>query len=71
MNDFTKEELEEILIILEHGFGPNIKNLEIVKKIKYMIDNYEHIKPPTMANYVCGECNEEWLKCECKENNDK
>lgn len=60
MNDFTKEELEEIMYLFTHGFGPNIRSLTIPKKIQSMIDNYcAHNSPYTKLGItVCLDCNE-------------
>ena len=70
MNNFTKEELEEIessLIFKMDKGNPTPDKFvhDLVDKIQSMIDNYSEIKPPTMADYCCGKCNEEWHKCEC------
>lgn len=58
MNDFTKDELEEILMWADFwsGFNP-----ELIKKIQSMIDNYcEHTN--TKFDFfgcteLCSECN--------------
>ena len=66
MNDFTKEEL--LIILLDIGSknpNPTSKVQIIINKIKFMIDNYSEIPLPTMEDYCCKKCNEEWEKCEC------
>ncbi len=63
MNDFTKEELETIFLNL----CVNDKTKEIIQKLSHMIYNYCEIKPPKIDKYVCGICNEEWYRCECKQ----
>ncbi len=75
MNDFTKEELYKICAIVTTYFGdidvPSIDK-ELINKIESMIDNYCEpkiwcdIPLPTIENYCCQLCNEEWAKCECK-----
>ena len=57
MNDFTKEELEDLMIIVgEWG------NHELYTKIKSMIDNYcEHdqgYEQDSMMVDICKKCNE-------------
>jgi hypothetical protein len=59
MNDFTKEELEEILKYVSHPIWTNSHNL--TSKIQSMIDNYcEHT--PSDAHYeqfrwqLCKKC---------------
>jgi hypothetical protein len=48
MNDFTKEELEELLLEYElhqHNTRHNWPSLDLCKKLRLMIDNYcEHHK---------------------------
>jgi len=61
MNDFTKEELQELLDLLVNGFGPGVKSLEIPKKIRFMIDNYcEHKDTFSLSGVdyvtVCRDC---------------
>jgi hypothetical protein len=53
MNEFTKEELQEILDLLKNGFGPNVRGLEVPRKIKSMIDNY---CVPTIESWHCEKC---------------
>ena len=74
MNDFTKEELKCLhnAIVLQLRDIPMsetnaIKRSELVGKIQSMIESYTELKPPTMANYCCDKCNEEWHRCECKD----
>ena len=76
MNDFTKEELEYIANDIEAEFSehsqyrtdkPVSQGWAILDKIQFMIDNYCEIKTPTIANYCCQKCNEEWHKCDCKD----
>lgn len=61
MNDFTKDELQTINEELEGTI-----HQELINKIQSMIDKYCEIITPTMADYVCNICNEEWKQCECK-----
>jgi hypothetical protein len=57
MNDFTKEELEEIYELLTHGFGENHKCLTISHKLKSLIDNYcEHEPIWETPNHVICYC---------------
>jgi hypothetical protein len=66
MNDFTKEELESLLGCVEADnwiYADRGKSLQ--RKLQSMIDNYCEIKIPTMDDYVCFKCNEEWHQCEC------
>lgn len=46
MNDFTKEELQELLLgyeMHEHNSRFNWPSLELIKKLRMLIDNYcEH-----------------------------
>ena len=71
MNDFTKEELGEIKsCVYFEGWKPDgleNANQNLIDKIQSMIDNYQEIKTPTMENYCCPKCNEEWRECECKD----
>ena len=71
MNDFAKEELEQLLswadVYTELGRSWTTKlQMPLINKIQTMIDNYFEITTPTMASYCCNKCNEEWIKCECK-----
>jgi hypothetical protein len=69
MNDFTKEELIEIAEYCNwepHDTGHSDFRRNLRMKLQSMIDNYSEIKPPTMANYCCPKCIEEWHQCECK-----
>lgn len=65
MNDLTKKELRDIQHYIEAYYDYNPKG-NLHNKIQSMIDNYQEIKKPTMANYCCPKCNEEWRECECK-----
>ncbi len=57
MNDFTKEELEQIMHGLYHA---NISDWPIAKKIQSLIDNYcEHEwgeDPNDGHGWMCSEC---------------
>jgi hypothetical protein len=70
MNDFTKEELMWISEQLEHITQDysyvDKEAYSIQEKVQSMIDNYENLLIPKMADYVCNRCNEEWKDCECK-----
>jgi hypothetical protein len=72
MNDFTKEELELIAQCVEsdfyHANWPRSMYEPLLDKIQAMIDNYEEIKIPKTAQYICPDCLEEWYQCECKDN---
>ena len=72
MNDFTKEELEEIVFwengldsyYCEMGYGSEYasENNPLVAKIKAMIDNYcEHEDSEADHDYEVMRCN----KCQC------
>ncbi len=67
MNDFTKEELQYFLMVMKpfHWLWKD-DPLELEKKIQSMIDDYCEMPVPTMANYCCKKCNEEWHQCECE-----
>jgi hypothetical protein len=61
MNDFTKEELEHILKIMDHcyldGYGQ-----ELGRKIQSIIDNYcEHVN--TSCDCDCGSRCDDCGKC--------
>ena len=69
MNDFTKAELQNIVQCIQYTYmhesiSPET-HLFLMKKIQSMIDNYCEMTTPTMANYCCSKCNEEWNRCEC------
>lgn len=72
MNDFTKDELKAIHTwAISHLSNIGLvqfmgENRELQKKIISMIDNYCEFKIPTMKNYCCNICNEEWHLCECE-----
>ena len=71
MNDFTKEDLQHLTGLMDNfsaTYGDEW-NIPLRNKIQSMIDSYCEIKTPTMANYCCPKCNEEWHQCECA--NDK
>jgi short-subunit dehydrogenase len=69
MNDFTKEELlqlnKSLIVDMKHNRCTEIMD-SVREKIINMIDNYSEINTPTMADYCCNNCNEEWHKCECE-----
>ena len=63
MNEFTKEELQEIRRCLKYmingGVTPySCKTLELKKKLQSLIDNYcEHIWTDGSGNHIyCGLC---------------
>jgi hypothetical protein len=64
MNDFTKDELNELLMgyeFHEHNTRHNWPSLDLIRKLKYMIDNYcEHDLYETSALVShcckCGQC---------------
>lgn len=62
MNDFTKDELAD----LRDAVFISGKPIELYDKIQYLIDTFSEMKLPTMADYCCRKCNEEWHNCECK-----
>jgi hypothetical protein len=71
MNDFTLTDLTEIHRCLKYmtkgGITPySCHTIALVKKVRTMIDTYSEFKIPTMADYCCRKCNEEWHNCECK-----
>ncbi len=72
VNDFTKEELMQIMYDMDmngqrYSDSFTMEQYKALdKKIQSMIDNYCAIKLPTVDNYVCPQCNEEWIRCECK-----
>lgn len=67
MNDFTKEELQELRASRCYHLDDSFPSEDaLFMKIQSMIDNYCEMKLPTMASYCCSKCNEEWHKCECK-----
>lgn len=71
MNDFTREELEtirnQIYSCMDRtNLWRTTENNALVAKIQSMIDDYCEITIPTMADYCCSNCNEEWHNCECK-----
>jgi len=62
MNDFTKEELEEIKGWADYCVGSGMSYTEtdpLYNKIQSMIDNYcEHKSEPSILTTIC--CNTEW-----------
>lgn len=72
MNDFTKEELKYLYNTVDNNCEffkePDIA-YSIRDKIKSMIDNYCEILIPKMDKYCCSKCNEVWIECECKNDN--
>ncbi len=65
MNDFTKEELQELLSKLQGTLGPlSMDDLpRLAMKIKYMVDNYcEHPASKSFINCgveYCVQCKQE------------
>jgi hypothetical protein len=60
MNDFTKDELEDLLSICEHS---DVSCIEYMEKLTSLIDNYcehENVKSLSDTDYVycCSECGE-------------
>lgn len=73
MNDFTKAELAIIHLAImrdinqfSHILTTSPSMIALRDKLETMIETYSELKPPTMANYCCAKCNEEWHQCECK-----
>lgn len=66
MNDFTKEELNELLDCIGWKLGEGHRNPNITfsleKKIQSMIDNYcEHKNiAPEYSCIMCYECGKRW-----------
>ena len=68
MNDFTKDELNELLSgyeFHEHNTRHNWPSLDLIKKIEYMIDNHcEH--EYAKATHECIDCGVSEYRCnEC------
>lgn len=67
MNDFTKEELKRLLLRsfswVAYPENQNKEELELIKKIEYMIENYcehEKVVPNYGPNTQCDKCGEIW-----------
>lgn len=61
MNDFTRDELEEIIELMVHAYGEKAKYLNLVTKIQSMLDNYYEHKETDMdcdggISLVCTQC---------------
>lgn len=58
MNDFTKEELKEILITLE---GYDFDNIDLINKIKSMIDTYCDHEDTQKDSCLVDSCKCGWV----------
>lgn len=56
MNDFTREELEALLVCVNGGVRSNVAKLKLPTKIQSMIDNYCEHKSAVTFIYPCSEC---------------
>lgn len=67
MNDFTKEELLELLYALDccHNIPTGVKSPPLMIKIKFMIDNYSECKimvrnePRNIEEFI-ENCSHDW-----------
>ncbi len=57
MNDFTKEELFEILGLASKAYGTKGRTMPIIVKLQSMIDNYcEHDFHPVLGSFQIESC---------------
>jgi hypothetical protein len=57
VNDFTKEELESLLVCIDGGIRHNMNADNLSKKIQFMIDNYCDHEWDEYTNHVeCKKC---------------
>jgi hypothetical protein len=62
MNEFTKEELKDLILFVDGGIRHNSHAVELRNKIKSMIDDYcEHENQSSISDadyvYFCQDCN--------------
>ena len=61
VNDFTRDELEELIELMVHAYGEKAKYLNLVTKIQSMLDNYCDHKEADMdcdggISLICTQC---------------